>query len=189
MKNITLLLLVFVFIVFTGCAQQLDGNDQTNVDNPPSVKETVKDMPSIPSEDYGAEDNTQDNTDGNIQSADSIPSEDSNLADNAQIRDNTILITSTGFDPETLSVGVGSAVTFVNKDTSSHWPASVVHPTHTAYPGSGISKCGTPEESNIFDACRELGQEETFIFIFNEEGSWNYHDHLRPGRTGKIIVE
>jgi len=102
---------------------------------------------------------------------------------------NIIEITSDGFTPKELTIKTGDTVTFINKDTKPHWPASAFHPTHTAYPGSGIDKCGTEEQSNIFDACKELQQEETFSFKFEAPGKWNYHDHLRASIYGSIIVQ
>jgi len=100
----------------------------------------------------------------------------------------TVEITETGFSPRTLEVSSGDTVTWINKDSSKHWPASAVHPTHTVYPGSSIQKCGSSEAGDIFDACTSLSQGETYGFTFNEKGSWNYHNHLRPSRTGTIIV-
>jgi len=101
---------------------------------------------------------------------------------------NTITITSSGFSLSTLNVNKGDRVTFINQGSSPSWPASAVHPTHTVYPGSDINKCGGAEESSIFDACRGLSQGESYSFIFNEAGSWKYHDHLNPSSTGTIIV-
>jgi len=101
----------------------------------------------------------------------------------------TIEITSEGFSPNPIIIGMGDRVTWVNKDTAEHWPASAMHPTHTVYPGSGIEKCGTSEEGNIFDACRGLKQDESWSFTFNEKGEWNYHDHLTTGLYGKVIVQ
>ena len=100
---------------------------------------------------------------------------------------NVVKITSSGFEPKTLTVKAGTTVTFVNEDSNKHWPASAMHPTHTLYPGSGIEKCGTGEE--IFDTCKGLAQGESFSFTFNEKGSWKYHDHLKVSSTGTIIVE
>jgi len=48
--------------------------------------------------------------------------------------------------------------------------------------------CGTAEEKNTFDACRNLKKEESYSFIFNEVGSWEYHNHLQPSKSGRIIV-
>lgn len=97
--------------------------------------------------------------------------------------DNTIKITSSGFEPKTLSVKAGTTVTFVNEDSNEHWPASAVHPTHAAYPESGGCI------GSKFDACKGLAQGESFSFTFNEKGSWKYHDHLRTSSTGTIVVE
>ncbi len=100
----------------------------------------------------------------------------------------TVEITEDGFSPKTVSIKAGDTVTFVNRDIVPHWPASAMHPEHTAYPGSDIKKCGTPEQAGIFDACKELAQGESFSFTFNEKGSWGYHDHLNPTLWGTINV-
>lgn len=100
-----------------------------------------------------------------------------------------IIITANGFEPTEITIKAGQTVLWVNKDSQEHWPASAVHPTHTAYPGSGISKCGTDEEKNIFDACRPLAMGEKFSLTFTEKGSWAYHDHLQLGNRGKVVVE
>ncbi len=101
-----------------------------------------------------------------------------------------VKITSSGFEPKALTVKAGTTVTFVNEDSNKHWPASAVHPTHEAYPGSSIKKCDTVDVMHQnFDACKGLAQGESFSFNFNEKGSWKYHDHLRTSSTGTIMVE
>ncbi len=105
------------------------------------------------------------------------------------MKENIIEITSSGFNPKTLTIKTGEGVTFVNKNTNAHWPASAFHPTHTVYPASGIEKCGTSEQSLIFDACKGLKQEETWSFTFNSKGDWKYHDHLNPSLFGSVIVQ
>ena len=102
---------------------------------------------------------------------------------------NVIEITSSGFSPKELTISVGETVTWVNKDTEAHWPASAMHPTHMVYPESDIKKCGTAEQESIFDACRGIPPGESYSFTFNEAGSWGYHDHIVNGLFGKIIVE
>ncbi len=132
------------------------------------------------------EKNKQDTEGGSIRV---IAPEDSGIkeVDTGKIN-NLITITSSGFSPNRLEISAGESVTFINQDSSKHWPASNVHPTHTAYPGSDIKKCQTNDEKNIFDACKELANSEEYSFTFNEKGSWSYHDHLRPSLTGVIIV-
>lgn len=105
------------------------------------------------------------------------------------ISGNVIEITSSGFSPSVLTINKSDTVTFVNRDTAEHWTASANHPMHTVYPGSGIEKCGTAEQPQIFDACKGLSQGETFSFKFDNVGTWKYHDHLNPSSTGTIIVQ
>ncbi len=98
-------------------------------------------------------------------------------------------ITNEGFVPKTLKIKKGDKVTWINKIVTKIRPAGDVHPTHTNYPGSSVIKCGTAAEKEAFDACRELLNGESYSFVFNEVGSWGYHDHLQPSKDGKVIVE
>ena len=98
----------------------------------------------------------------------------------------TIEIISNSYSPSTLEINSGDTVTFVNIDSSSNWPASGAHPTHTIYPES-TGKCPVIGGSD-FDACRGLSQGESYSFTFNVVGNWKYHNHRSPGTTGTIIV-
>jgi plastocyanin len=100
----------------------------------------------------------------------------------------TIVMKADSFEPANLTIQKGTKVIFKNEDSTERWPASAMHPTHTRYPGSGIDKCGTAEEKNIFDACRGMAPGKEYSFTFNEVGDWSYHDHLNPSIFGKIIV-
>lgn len=101
----------------------------------------------------------------------------------------TIEYTSSGFEPSEITISSGDSITFLNTISTNVWPASNVHPSHTVYPNSGINKCGTSEESEIFDSCKGLSEGESYTFTFNEIGTWSYHNHLRASKTGKIIVQ
>lgn len=92
-------------------------------------------------------------------------------------------ITSSGFSPKTITISQGDSVTFTNTVSGKSWPASAVHPTHTVYPETGGCI------GSKFDACQGLEMGESYTFTFDEVGTWNYHDHLSPSDTGKIIVE
>ncbi len=105
------------------------------------------------------------------------------------LQESRVEILSSGFSPASVRISVGSSITFVNRDSRPHWPASNIHPTHELYPGSGISKCNSPAQAGIFDACRGLAPGEEYTFQFNHAGNWRYHDHLRPSMAGTIIVE
>ena len=123
-----------------------------------------------------------------IEELPSGPATSENPGDSGSAQTHKITITSSGFSPSSLEINAGDSVIFENSDTNQHWPASAVHPTHRVYPGSDIGKCGTAEAENIFDACRGLESGESYTFIFNERGSWRYHDHLRASIGGTIIV-
>lgn len=97
-------------------------------------------------------------------------------------------ITSEGFSPKTRIISAGETVTFINRDTQEHWPASNMHPVHNTYPGSNIQKCQTTERNTIFDACAGLAEGESFSFTFTEKGNWPYHDHFGPSTVGVVTV-
>jgi len=109
---------------------------------------------------------------GNDGTGESMP--DSGQETSSGNTEHTIEITSSGFSPNTITINQGDTITWINMDSSSHWPASNNHPTHNLYPG--------------FDANRGLATGETYGFTFDETGNWGYHDHLFPSRTGTIIV-
>ncbi len=94
-----------------------------------------------------------------------------------------VIITSSGFSPSELTIVAGRTVTWINKDTVEHWPASAIHPTHALYPETGGCI------GSKFDACQGLKQDEQWSFTFNQKGTWKYHDHLNLASTGTIVVE
>lgn len=91
-----------------------------------------------------------------------------------------------GFSPNSLTINKGDVAEFINDSANKTWPASDVHPSHAMYPGSSIRKCDTDEQT--FDACKGLDTREAWSFKFNEIGRWRYHNHLRPGDSGVIMV-
>jgi plastocyanin len=168
-KMIFLLAILAIFVFISGCIQQQ--TQTTTTTQPQTTATNVIQEEEIPS-DLTSE--------GDLM-------ESINELDQLQTTSYEVLITSSGFIPSTLTIKVGDTVTFVNKDSKPHWPASDFHPTHRLYPGSGIEKCGSGEE--IFDACKGLSPGETFSFTFKYRGTWTYHDHLYPYLTGTIIVQ
>lgn len=107
----------------------------------------------------------------------------------APVATRMIRVTEEGFAPSALTVAKGDSVTWVNETDGTVWPASAMHPTHTVYPGSGIEKCGTAEAATIFDACAGIAPGGSWSFVFNEVGTWKYHDHLRATVFGSVTVE
>src|SRR3989338_5586183 len=114
-------------------------------------------------------------------------------------KENVIEITSDGFIPNSVEINAGDKVTWISKIESESWPASAMHPTHTVYPWadydsegsfSGSKACVSEgvAKKGAFDSCSGLKKGESWSFIFEQKGAWNYHDHLQAGKYGKVIV-
>lgn len=78
------------------------------------------------------------------------------------------------FSPKQLTITAGTTVNFINSDTKDHWPASNPHPLHTDYPG--------------FDPKSAVKPGSSWSFVFNNSGTWAFHDHLNTQLKGVIIV-
>lgn len=108
-----------------------------------------------------------------------------------------VTYSDSGYSPLTITVKKGDTVVFENNSSRMLWMASAVHPTHKAYPGSDIAKCGTTQSfdpaqgkaAGMFDACKGYPSDVPWGFQFNEIGTWKYHNHLQPNHTGTIVVE
>jgi len=101
-----------------------------------------------------------------------------------------ITYTDSGYSPSTVRIKRGDGlVDFKNTSSKMMWTASAVHPTHKAYPGSDIAKCGTLSGVDMFDSCKGYEPGESWAFFFDNLGTWKYHNHLQPNHTGTIVVE
>ncbi|HLC64512.1 MAG TPA: plastocyanin/azurin family copper-binding protein [Candidatus Nanoarchaeia archaeon] len=99
------------------------------------------------------------------------------------ISGSTIEVTSSGFSPNSITINSGDTVTWINKDSAPHWPASAMHPTHLLYPETGGCI------GSKFDACGEIPPGGSWSFTFSQKGEWKYHDHINPGSMfGTVIV-
>ncbi len=86
----------------------------------------------------------------------------------------TVTISSSGFSPSTLTVKVGTKVTWVNKSGTIANISSVPHPVHTSYPPLNLG--------NFNDG-------ESVSLVFDKTGTYGYHNHLNPSQTGTVVVE
>ncbi len=107
-----------------------------------------------------------------------------NASINEDSFDTTSTYTDQGFTPRDIPIKPGTRVRFLNKSTTTFWPASGVHPTHTLYPEKETTDC----LGSSFDACQDLKPGEFFDFTFYYPGSWPFHDHLHGYDTGTITV-
>jgi len=90
----------------------------------------------------------------------------------------TFTITSAGVSPKTLTVSVGSQVTFVNNDSVSHQMFSDPHPEHMDCPeinSVGFLSPGQARQTGNLNTVRTCG----------------FHDHGQPLNTflqGSIVI-
>ncbi|MBI4036579.1 cupredoxin domain-containing protein [Candidatus Daviesbacteria bacterium] len=87
---------------------------------------------------------------------------------------NVVTISSTGFNPSSITIKKGESVNWMNSDSSAHAVNSAVHPTHLIYPPLNL---GTIQPGN------------QKLLIFPVAGTYKYHDHLNPSSTGVVVVQ
>jgi plastocyanin len=103
-----------------------------------------------------------------------------------EIQEVVIEYSDEGFAPQKIEITKGTRVTFMDKSSRDMWVATDPHPANVGYPGSDRENCGQEGDSFMFDQC---GKGESYSFTFMEIGTWNYHNHLRSGDKGTIVVK
>lgn len=88
---------------------------------------------------------------------------------------NSIVMLADRYEPSRLTIKQGETVTFINRDSDDHWPASDKHPSHQIYPQ--------------FDPKRSIKPGKSWGFTFTLVGTWQLHDHIYPSITGEVTVE
>jgi plastocyanin len=85
-------------------------------------------------------------------------------------------ITSKGFVPATVSIKVGQGVAWTNADVIPHFviadnptPLTATEPL----PNSG----------------KALGPTDSYSYVFNQAGTYGYHDSLSPNFKGTVVVK
>ncbi len=87
---------------------------------------------------------------------------------------NDIKVTSTGFEPATLTVKKGTNVIWTNNSGTTVTVNSDLHPTHLLWPFLNLG---------AFD------DGSTVSVVFDKTGTYTYHNHLNASQKGTIIVE
>ncbi len=83
-------------------------------------------------------------------------------------------LTSSGFNPKTITVKTGTRVIWINKSGDIATVNSDSHPTH---------------QLNQLLNLGEFPDGSSVQLVFDKPGSYSYHDHLNPSRTGVVVVE
>jgi len=118
-----------------------------------------------------------DNTAVFVETGQAVP--DSVLAEQVAAQGGTgmeaVRYTNIGFQPAKLTVPVGTMVEFINQSDNEMWVASNVHPSHEILP--------------TFDQFKSVEKGQRYMYIFDQKGTWPYHDHINPAFEGVITVE
>jgi plastocyanin len=85
-----------------------------------------------------------------------------------------IAFDGTGFTPKNLTVTAGTEVQIMNNSNSALQFSSDPHPAHT-----------DNKEMNL----QVLSPGQSSSFVVNIQGTWGYHDHLKPSAKGTLIVQ
>lgn len=83
---------------------------------------------------------------------------------------NTIIIKNFAFDPVSLTVKTGTAVTWVNQDGAPH---------------TIVSDAGSP----VAFSSDSLSTGNSYKFTFTQPGTYTYHCSIHPSMMGTIIVQ
>ena len=100
----------------------------------------------------------------------------------------TVAYTDQGFSPSSVTVPLGTTVTFANQSAKNMWVASAMHPTHALYSGTSLSQHCPDAANTSFAQCSAGAAGSSFSFAFNKEGTWKYHDHLDTTKFGSVTV-
>lgn len=88
--------------------------------------------------------------------------------------DQVVTYTAAGFTPNVLSVPLGTRITFKNATNETMWPEADPYPSRSDYPE--------------FNAGKEYGPGESFVFQFDREGTYGFHDRQHPSQVGTIQI-
>lgn len=86
----------------------------------------------------------------------------------------TITVDSSGFTPSVITIKTGIRIVWANKTDSDISINSDEHPTHRLFRELNLGHL--PSESNV-------------SLVFDKQGTYTYHDHYNPSRTGTVVVE
>lgn len=85
--------------------------------------------------------------------------------------------------PSYIQVPTGAKITWVSKDTISHWPASDFHPTHGRYPSKEKGCIGS-----ALDACRGVEVVDNILFSKISAAAGRFSWWIRNGLSASMYL-
>ena len=112
--------------------------------------------------------------DAKMEKSETEPSDSGDKAEEKDEKENVVTMTSSGFEPQTITIKAGEEVVWVNKSGGVGTVDSADHPTHLKYSPLNLGSFQDGEEHEL---------------VFDKPGTYGFHDHLHPNRFGKVVVE
>lgn len=91
-----------------------------------------------------------------------------------QEEETLVTVTSSGYDPKTITVKPGAKVVWKNETGAPITVSSDNHPTHLLWPFLNLGK---------------FEDGSTVSVVFEKAGTYTYHNHLDASMTGTVVVE
>lgn len=175
MKNYIWVIVVIVILVIIGFFAFSNRTNDTGVSPGDAEDETTTDLSPNGTEEELEGTGVDAGDSGEEPGPVEIPEPVSDTTDLPGPQTIVVTYTGTGFVSRTVNIKVGDTVQFVNKgEQQEMWVASNVHPLHDILP--------------TFDQKSSVGFNGVYEFTFDDAGTWEYHNHLRAGDTGKVVV-
>ena len=95
-------------------------------------------------------------------------------AQGTAMKEATITVTSSGFNPQVLTIKTGTNVIWTNKSGGDVTVNSDVHPTNLLYPFLNLGVFSDGSSVSV---------------VVKKPGTYTYHNHLNPSQTGTIKAE
>jgi plastocyanin len=86
----------------------------------------------------------------------------------------TVTLTSSGFEPQTVTIKAGDKVVWVNNSGDAATVNSDPHPVHTDYPPLNLGQFQNGDKLEL---------------VFPKAGTYKYHNHVNPQMRGTVVVE
>lgn len=86
----------------------------------------------------------------------------------------SITLTTSGFAPQNITVKAGTEVVWTNNSGGTAAINSANHPTHLVYPPLNLGN---------------FANGETLSLVFDQPGTYKYHNHLDASQAGIVVVE
>ena len=85
-----------------------------------------------------------------------------------------VTLTTTDFEPKTITVKAGTKVVWTNKSGAVATVNSDPHPTHTNYQPLNLGR---------------MNDGASVSLVFDKPGTYTYHNHLDASQTGIVVVK